>query len=290
MIKKLPINKDMALTLLKVQKNSPTLLFGAGVVGVVTTVVLASKATLQLNDIVEDTSVLITKINDLEHKDYSPEDKVKDKAIAYTQSGLKIAKLYAPAFAVGVVSIGCLTGSHQILTRRNVALSAAYAGAEKALRDYRGRVIESIGEEKESKIWQPVEMVDTIGEDGKKTKAPVLTAKGGSPYKVLFGEHNPNWNDTDEYNKIFIQAQQNYANDLLRARGYVFLNDVHEMLGLERTKAGQIVGWVLNGSGDNFIDFGVFADSYQGMRFVSGDERSIWLDFNVDGNVLDILD
>lgn len=290
MIKKLPINKDMALTLLKVQKNSPTLLFGAGVVGVVTTVVLASKATLQLNDIVEDTSVLVNKINDLEHKDYSPEDKVKDKAIAYTQSGLKIAKLYAPAFAVGVVSIGCLTGSHQILTRRNVALSAAYAGAEKALRDYRGRVVESIGAEKESKIWQPVEMVDTIGEDGKKTKAPTITAKGGSPYKVLFGEHNPNWNDQAEYNQIFIQAQQNYANDLLRARGYVFLNDVHEMLGLERTKAGQIVGWVLNGSGDNFIDFGVFADNYQGMRFVSGDERSIWLDFNVDGNVLDILD
>ena len=289
-INKLPVNKTVALSLLKVQKQSPTLLFGAGVVGVVGTVVLASKATLKLSDILEDTSVTLNKINTLEHDDYSPEDRVKDKAIAYTQSSLKIAKLYAPAFAVGVISIGALTGSHHILSRRNVALSAAYAGAERALRDYRGRVIDSIGVEKEAVIWQPTETVDAVDEEGKKVKVKVPTAAGGSPYKVLFDERNANWNSQSEYNQIFIQAQQNYANDLLRAKGHVFLNEVHSMLGLEPTKAGQIVGWVLNGDGDNFIDFGVFANGYEGMRFVTGQERSIWLDFNVDGDVLNILD
>lgn len=290
MIKNLPISKNAALTLLKAQKHSPTILFGAGVVGVVGTVVLASRATLKLGDIVENTHETVEKINTLEHPDYSPEDRVKDKAIAYTQSSLKIAKLYTPALVVGIISIGCLTGSHQILSRRNVALSAAYAGAEKALRDYRGRVVEAIGSEKESLIWQPVEQIEETDETGKKVKVSVPTERGGSPYKTLFAEHNPNWNKQPEYNQVFIRAQQNYANDLLRARGYVFLNEVHDMLGLEHTKAGQIVGWVWNGNGDNYIDFGIFANAAEGKRFVNGQERSIWLDFNVDGNVLDILD
>lgn len=290
MLHKLPFNKDITLAVLKVQKQSPALLFGAGVVGVVSTVVLASKATLKLSDIVEDTSVTINKIKTLEHDDYSDKDRTKDKAIAYTQSSIQIAKLYAPAFLLGAVSIGCLTGSHQILSRRNVALTAAYAGVEKSLRDYRGRVIETIGAEKESAIWQPTETVDAIDSEGKKVKVKVATEKGGSPYKALFDERNPNWNPQTEYNQLFIQAQQNYANDLLRAKGHVFLNDVHDMLGLERTKAGQIVGWVWNGDGDNFIDFGVFTDAYQGMQFVNGTQKNVWLDFNVDGDVLDILD
>lgn len=293
-IHKLPaaIVKNRAVTanLLKVQRQSPAILFGVGVVGVVGTVVMASKATLQLNDILEDTSVNLNKANTLDHPDYSPEDRVKDKVVIYAQASMKISKLYLPAFCIGVVSIGALTGSHQILSRRNVALTAAYAGAEKSLREYRGRVIDAIGADKESKIWQPVEMVDAVDADGKKIKAPVPTAAGGSPYKVLFAEHNPHWNNLAEYNQIFLQAQQNYANDLLRSHGHVFLNDVHEMLGLPRTKAGQIVGWVWNGDGDNYIDFGIFADAYEGKRFASGMQNNVWLDFNVDGNVLDILD
>ena len=280
MLNKLPFNKDITLALLKVQKQSPTLLFGAGVVGVVSTVVLASRATLKLSDIVEDTSVTINKIKTLEHDDYSDKDRTKDKAIAYTQSSIQIAKLYAPAFFVGALSIAALTGSHQILSRRNVALTAAYAGVEKSLRDYRGRVIETIGADKEAAIWQPTETVDAIDADGKKVKVKVPTEKGGSPYKALFDEHN----------QMFIQVQQNYANDYLRAKGHIFLNEVLDMLGLERTKAGQIVGWVWNGDGDNFVDFGVFEDAYQGMRFVNGDNKNVWLDFNVDGNVLDILE
>lgn len=289
-LQKFASNKDVALTLLKVQKHSPTILFGAGVVGVVTTVVVASRATLRLSDIVEDTSVKLNKINTLENEEYSPEDRIKDKAIVYTQATMQISKLYAPAFAVGVISIASLTGSHQILTRRNVAISAAYAGAEKALRDYRSRVIESIGPEKEAAIWQPTEKVDAVDGDGKKVKVSVSSEKGGSPYKALFGDHSPNWSKQPEYNQIFLQAQQAYANDRLRSRGYLFLNEVHEMLGLPATKAGQIVGWVWAGDGDNFVDFGIFEDDYSGMRFVTGQERSVWLDFNVDGNVLDILD
>lgn len=284
-------SRRVAMTLLKTQKNSPAILFGAGVVGVVGTVVMASRATLKLEDVLEETNEKLETVRTLQHDKYSDEDRVKDKAVVYTRAVVDISKLYAPAFALGLVSIACLSGSHHILTRRNAALGAAYAGLDKAFREYRGRVVEEIGEEREARVYQPVDKIDVVDEDGKKTKGHVATAKGGSPYKVLFDEANKHWVRHAEYNQIFIQAQQNYANDLLHSRGFVFLNDVHDMLGLPRTKAGQIVGWVDNGDGDNYIDFGVFKnDPHAGMRFVAGDERSIWLDFNVDGPVLDILD
>ena len=292
MLANLPGGARVALAVLKAQKHSPNLLFGAGVVGVVSTVVLASRATLKLNDIVDEASKDLARIDELVHEDYSDKDKVKDRTIVYSRTALSVSKIYAPALIIGVISIGCLTGSHQILTRRNVALTAAYAGAERALREYRERVISELGPEKEQKIWQPTETVEGVNEDGKKTKIELPTKHGGSPYKQLFDEFNRNWNKDWDYNRIFLSSQQNYANDLLRSRGYVFLNEVHDMLGLERTKAGQIVGWVWNGNGDSYIDFGVFsgASPYsQAMKFVMGDERSIWLDFNVDGAVLDIV-
>lgn len=284
------MGRRLATVVLKSKQNSPAVLFGAGVVGVVSTVVVASKATLKLEDILEDTNEKLEMVKTMQHDDYSDQDRSKDKVIVYTQTILNIAKLYAPAVGLGLLSIAALTGSHHILTRRNAALGAAYAGIEKALRDYRGRVSDEIGVEREARIWQPTEKVDVVDEDGKKSKIELPTEHGGSPYKVLFDEVNSNWQRADEYNQFFIQAQQNYANDLLKAKGHVFLNDVHDMLGLPRTKAGQIVGWVLDGNGDGFIDFGIFNNLEEGMRFVSGGERSIWLDFNVDGPVLDLLE
>ncbi|QJD49634.1 hypothetical protein HWD32_gp58 [Gordonia phage Secretariat] len=282
-------SKGLGAALVQAQKNSPNLLFGAGIVGVVGTVVLSSRATLKAVEVTKVTAENLNHINTLEHDDYSDKDRVKDKTIVYSRATVDLMKLYAPSIALGMFSVACLTQSHRVLTQRNMALGAAYAGVEKALNGYRERVVAEIGEEREAKIWQPVEKVEMLDGEGKKVKVDMPTADGGSPYKVVFDESNPNWSKASEYNQIFINAQQNYANDLLRARGHVFLNDVHDMLGLPRTKAGQIVGWVSDGTGDNYIDFGVFNNIHEGMRFVAGDERSIWLDFNVDGNVLDLL-
>lgn len=284
------VSRKLAETMLKTQKHSPVMLFGAGVVGVIGTVVLASKATLKLEETLDDTSSKLEDIRTLQHDKYSEQDRTQDKALVYTRAVVGISKLYAPSVALGVVSIGCLTGSHYILTRRNAALTIAYAGLERVYSEYRDRVVAEVGEEREAQIWQPSEKVEVLDETGKKKTVERVTALGGSPYKVLFDEVNPNWNRAPEYNQIFIQAQQNYANDLLRARGHVFLNDIHDMLGLPRTKPGQIVGWVLEGDGDGYIDFGVFKNNeFDAMRFVSGQEPSIWLDFNVDGNVLDLI-
>jgi hypothetical protein len=96
---------------------------------------------------------------------------------------------------------------------------------------------------------------------------------------------NPNWQKNSEHNKLFLKCQQSYANDMLQARGHVFLNEVYSWLGLEHSKAGAVVGWVINSDGDNFVDFGIFDPG--NSRFVNGQERSILLDFNVDGVIYD---
>lgn len=112
-----------------------------------------------------------------------------------------------------------------------------------------------------------------------------------SRYAMYFDEENPNFDGKHpEFNRIFLAAQQRYANDLLKTKGYLFLNDVYKMLGLPETKAGQIVGWVYNTEspfGDNYVDFGIFDE--HNKNFINGKSNIALLDFNVDGNILELL-
>lgn len=109
-----------------------------------------------------------------------------------------------------------------------------------------------------------------------------------SHYSRWFNEKCLAWTKDSEMNKMFLLQQQNYANEKLKARGYLFLNDVYDMLGIPRIKAGQVVGWVYgpdNTTGDNYVDFGLF--NHNNEDFINGYENSILLDFNVDGMILD---
>lgn len=270
-------------------KHSPEILFGVGVVGMVTTTVLACKATLKVDDILVETSAKLTDIKELQHDDYSDEDRVKDKAIVLTQTSVKLLKLYAPPLMLGVLSLGCFAGSYKILSQRNLGLMAAYASLEKAYSTYRERVVAEFGPEKDLELLNPTSTFERYNEETKKIEKIEGSIDGpSSPYARLFdATTTKNWNREGSYNQFFIQSQQNYANDLLRSRGHVFLNDVFDMLGLSRTRAGAVTGWVM-GNGDSYIDFGVFrGNEFDSMRFVMGDERSLWLDFNVDGVIYD---
>lgn len=111
-----------------------------------------------------------------------------------------------------------------------------------------------------------------------------------SQYARFFDDGSPAWTRDPECNLLFLKMQQDYATNLLRTKGYLFLNDVYDMLGIPRSKAGQIVGWVYdkeNPIGDNKVDFGLF-DEYN-SKFVNGYKNSILLDFNVDGSIIDRL-
>lgn len=276
-------------------KHSPHAMFAAGAVGVVATAVLASKATLKLDDVLTDIETTKQKIDAAEGtvldngKSYSAEDAKRDRVVVTTQGVVKIAKLYAPTIIVGVTSIACLTGAHVVLSRRNVALTAAYAGLQKAYDGYRDRVREQYGEEQELALHHGTTTREVTVEDVNGQKKVQKTVIDGtrSMYARFFDETNVNWNPQPEYNLIFLRNQQTWANDMLKARGHVFLNEVYDNLGLERTRAGAVVGWVMDGKGDSYIDFGMYDDRPQTRLFVNGMEPSILLDFNVDGVIYD---
>ena len=289
-----------------VEKHSPEILAGVGVVGVVASTVMACKATMKLNDILEESKETRDKIKEVEsnpryEEQYSHEDAKKDLTINYTQTAMKIAKLYAPAVILGSASLGCLLASNDILRKRNAALSAAYMTVDKSFKEYRQRVVDRFGEEVEKEIRYNIkaeEVTSTVvAEDGSETTI-TETVKTMDPnlysdYAKFFDEASPYWQKDPEYNLMFLKSQQQYANDLLKARGRLFLNEVYEMLGIDKTKAGQIVGWVYNPEnpiGDNFVDFGIFDMSKERVRaFVNGYEPNILLDFNVDGNIWDLM-
>lgn len=276
---------------LKVRKYSPVLLFTAGVVGVVSAAVLASRATLKLDEILLDAEEDLEKVRRAELMTYSDEMRERDKVIIYVRTGMRIARVYAPAVGVGVLSILALTGSHVILTKRNAAMAAAYAVLDRGFREYRARVEEAYGADRERELRYGLEEREIFDDEtGKATTVRDLMTKG-SIYARLFDETNQNWKKEHHYNQFFLSAQQQYCNDKLRAQGHLFLNEVYDMLGLDRSKEGAIVGWIWNdcdGSENNYVDFGIFVGNREmGMRFARGYERSIWLDFNVDGIIYD---
>ena len=291
---------------MKVRKYSPEILAGVGVVGVIASTVMACKATTKLNDILAESKEQLEQIKtvavDPAYADkYTEDDAKKDTTITYVQTGVKVAKLYAPSVILCTSSLGCLLASNNILRKRNAALSAAYMTVDKSFKEYRRRVAERFGDEVEKEIRYNIKAKEivTVDEEGNEVKETVKVIEGAdnpttySDYARFFDESCPAWQNDPEYNLTFLRAQQQYANDLLKAQGRLFLNDVYKMLGIDITKAGQVVGWIYDPDcpvGDNFVDFGIYDMSKERVRaFVNGYEPNILLDFNVDGNIWDLM-
>ena len=292
----------------QIKKHSPEILLVTGITGVVTSAVMACKATTKVDAIVEETKKSIDMIHEgmeagnICDVEYTEEDGKKDLAIVYIQTGVKFAKLYGPSVLLGLTSIGCILASNNIIHKRNVALSAAYTAIDRSFKGYRSRVIERFGESMDRELRYNIktqEVKETVvdEETGKKktvkSTVSVVDPNTYSDYARFFDEYCAGWTKDAEYNLMFLRQQQNYANELLKSRGHLFLNEVYDMLGIDRTKAGNIVGWVYDEKhpiGDNFVDFGIYVlDNEKARDFVNGRERSILLDFNVDGDILSLM-
>ena len=290
------VGKRTGRSLLVLQKHTPTILTATGVVGVVATTILASKATLKLEPIIDemDEALAVAKNVRVEAPEkYSERDYTKDITRTYTTAVVKVGKLYAPAFSLGVLSISCLISSHGIMQKRNVALAAAYKTVEEGFSAYRQRVVEEFGEEKDQEIriqsLKTLEVEEKDPKTGKITTTKAFDPNRVSDYARFFDESNPNWRRADDQlNFFFVKQAQTYMNNLLQARGHVFLNEAYDALGIPRTQAGAVVGWVISKDGDNFVDFGIYdSASEKARQFVNGQERSLLLDFNVDGVIYD---
>lgn len=285
------LSHKLAPRMLKLEKESPRLLFGIGVVSMVGSTVLACRSTLKLEEVLETTQSDLDTANTLEHREYSEQDRQKDKTIIYTRAVVSVAKLYAPSIALGAAGIACLTKSHNILEQRNAAITAAYVALDKGFKEYRARVVEKHGAAEDEAFRYGSERVQIEDPDSGRKKTVVRAPKGEpSIYARFFDETATEWQREPEYNRIFLKCQQEYANHLLQARGYVFLNEVYKSLGMAQSTAGAVVGWVV-GNGDDYIDFGLYNGNDEKIRdFVNGHEGSVLIDFNVDGVIYQLID
>lgn len=293
------------------RKHAPEILVVGGAIGTVASTVLACKATTKLPEVkakAAENLTAIKTVHEIGHladgTPYDDKDYKKDLTITYAKIGVDYAKLYGPAVLLGTASLGCILKSHGIMRGRNVALAAAYATVDKSFKEYRGRLVERFGDELDKELKYNIktrEVEDVvIDEEGNETtvKRTVKTITNPNPseFAVFFDEYCDGWTKSADANKTFLMQQERYANEKLQERGHLFLNEVYDMLGVQRTQAGNTVGWKYDPKGidcgDNFVSFGIFdqcgLERYDERKraFVNGHERSILLDFNVDGDIL----
>lgn len=291
------VNGVTSKTVMKLKKHSPEILVVAGIVGTVVSAVLACKATTKVAEILDETKGTLDTIHDgmetgaINGQEYTTEDGKKDTVVVYAQTGMKLAKLYGPAIILGTLSITSILASNNILRKRNVALGAAYAAIDKSFKEYRGRVIERFGEQVDTELkygikakkFEEIEVDPETGKE-KKVKKTVMVADPNlqSDYAVYFDSKSRNYETNPDYNRMFLKAQQAFANDKLQTRGHLFLNEVLDDLDLPRTPAGQIVGWTKDGP-DGYVNFRIVEverETEDGRH-----EPALLLDFNVEGNI-----
>lgn len=278
---------------LKLQKHSPKVMLGVGIIGVVTAGVMACKSTLKLSEALDPTEKLLQHAHEKAGYDenYAEGEYKKDVVKLQVRTVIAIAKLYAPAIAMAAVSISLITAAHVVQNRRAAAMTAAYAGLKEGYDQLRKNVVEKYGVDEEAKLRHGVTIAEEQieGKDGKVKVAKHERSSGLSAYAQLFTEGNVNWVPNVDNNWFFLTSQQRYWNDKLQRDGVLFLNDVLDALGMPKTKAGQVVGWAVgndSSAGDGYVDFGI-SDSLQ--SFFTTAEGSCWIDFNVDGEVLNLL-
>lgn len=291
------VNGVASKTVMKLKKHSPEILVVAGIAGTVVSAVLACKATTKVAEILDETKGTLGTIHEgmetgaINGQEYTTEDGKKDTVVVYAQTGMKLAKLYAPAIILGTLSITSILASNNILCKRNVALGAAYAAIDKSFKEYRGRVIERFGEQVDTELkygikakkFEEIEVDPETGKE-KKVKKTVMVADPNlqSDYAVYFDSKSRNYETNPDYNRMFLKAQQAFANDKLQTRGHLFLNEVLDDLDLPRTPAGQIVGWTKDGP-DGYVNFRIVEverETEDGRH-----EPALLLDFNVEGNI-----
>lgn len=291
------VNGVTSKAIMKLKKHSPEILVVAGIAGTVVSAVLACKATTKVAEILDETKGTLDTIHDgmdtgaINGQEYTTEDGKKDTVVVYAQTGMKLAKLYGPAIILGTLSITSILASNNILRKRNVALGAAYAAIDKSFKEYRGRVIERFGEQVDTELkygikakkFEEIEVDPETGKE-KKVKKTVMVADPNlqSDYAVYFDSKSRNYETNPDYNRMFLKAQQAFANDKLQTRGHLFLNEVLDDLDLPRTPAGQIVGWTKDGP-DGYVNFRIVEverETEDGRH-----EPALLLDFNVEGNI-----
>lgn len=293
-------------TKLGIKKHSPEILVVTGICTGVAAAIIACKQTIKANDIVAEARKSLQNIEDVKELaannevEYTEENEQDDRKTIAMQTTVGMVKTYAFPIGLGILSITCILAGHHILKKRNVALAAAYSALSTDFMNYRKRVVDKYGKDVDFMLKNGLEkqiianqVVDPKTGEVKETKEEVLTYEGDklSQYARVFDEvGSTQWTPSADHNRAFLLMEQNYFNERIKTRGYIFLNEVYERLGFRPTKAGSVVGWVYQNADYEGIDFGIFtAHTQKAAEFLEGTEPSIILDFNVQGDILSLV-
>ena len=283
---------------LLLRKHSHEILTYGGIVGGIGAAVLACKATLKLEDTLDEGKDNIEYVKEsFENVEEPTKEEKKELSIAYGRVTLDVVKLYLPAVTLGVASVASILAGHNIISKRSAAYAAAYTSVNDAFKGYRERVAAKYGEEAEQDIYldRHGEEIVTENEDGSTDTTTIETSTPAySPFAVFFDSSCPDWKNDPEANKFFLIQQENWATERLQKKGFLTLNEVYDSLGIQQTAAGMIAGWIYdekNPVGDNKVRFNLDdATSEATRRFMNGLEPIVLLDFNIDGDIYKLME
>lgn len=233
-------------------KHSPGILIGIGVVGMVTSTILAVRATPKAIELLEEEKARQNYEICKEARDRGLDTCEEIEHLKPLDAVKTTWKCYLPAAVIGVTSIACIIGGNSVNTRRNAALGAAYKISETALAEYREKVIETIGERKEREVREKVgkERLDkhpiTPGTE------IIYTDKGNTLFlEPLSGRYF--YSDVDHINRVVNELNARMYHGI---GGYVSLNEFYDEINvpeLSHTSIGDDIGWNVNG-GTGLID------------------------------------
>lgn len=285
---------------------APEIAMVSGTIGLVVASVVACKQTPKAMKIVEEHKEKLETVAKAEEtgvteagEEYSADDAKHDRSIIFAQDGMQLVKTYGPAVLIALVSVAAIFCGGKIFRKRLTAITGAYALLEQNFGKYRKGVIDKFGKDidRELRLGTKKELIETeeVDEKGnKKTVVEEVTTTdydGHSQYAIFFDECCTKWVNDGGRNLSFLIDLQKDFNNRLVAHGAVFLNDVYVALGHPRTKEGQRAGWIYepsNPNRDNYIDFGiseVIRNRTSVKEFMKNHEKSLLLDFNVDGDI-----
>lgn len=210
-----------------VKKHSPEILTGIGIAGMITTTVMAVRATPKALILIDD------KKEELEADELAPKEIIQAAWVCYI-----------PAAVTGTVSIACLIGASSVNMRRRAALATAYSLSESALKEYQEKVVETIGEKKEQSIRDAVAK-DKLEKNPVSSREVIITEKGNTLcYDAVSGRYFKS--DIDKLKKA-----ENELNRRMRDEMYISLNDFYYEIGLNGTSIGDELGWNID---NGYID------------------------------------
>lgn len=284
-------------------KHLPEILTGAAVVGIGATIILAIKETRKADvvlkkhhEAMENIEIVHNNPELCEQENYTEDDYKKDITITYVQTVKDFTKLYLPTALTALATIFCICASTKILKTRNAALAAAYTALSSGFLEYRERVKERFGEDVEHELYFGESQKQIDAETNEETSVACKTNKKPTAielYTRTFDYKNPNWIYNDPFmTGKWLEGQERYANDLLRANGYIFLSTVLKALGYKETPESRVVGWIYDKDDltrDSRVSFGISQTSENYLKFADGTNNYIQLEFNVDGPILDLM-